>query len=210
MRFYLLSPYPLPHHCAVLLHSDLLLGGVASTPSPISVCPNRRDRIHPEPGGWAWPCTDFSCILCERGRVQDTWSPAPPFTGAAALNFSLCLPSPRCQIAITSSWNCSVASLGSRFPGQAWECKRGEEISLGGLVLGKGSASHWRVRPCPALSRATPGSLVLTSEIQPHSTHTALSSVLTGGQNFTTHLLETRAALLAACFLSEIDSVSPL
>lgn len=151
MRFYLLSPYPLPHHCAVLLHSDLLLGGVASTPSPISVCPNRRDRIHPEPGGWAWPCTDFSCILCERGRVQDTWSPAPPFTGAAALNFSLCLPSPRCQIAITSSWNCSVASLGSRFPWPSlgMQERRGDQLRGPGFRQGERFSLESQALSCP-------------------------------------------------------------
>ena len=99
------------------------------------------------------------------------WCPAPPSPGAAALNFSLCLPSPRCQIAITS-WNHSVASLGSRFPGQACQCKGGEEVSLEGLVLGKGNISYWRAKSRPALRRATPGSLVLTSEIQPHPTHT--------------------------------------
>ena len=102
-------------------------------------------------------------LRMKRGESR-TWCPAPPSPGAAALNFSLCLPSPRCQIAITSSWNRCVASLGSRCPGQAWQCKGGEEVSLEGLILGKGNISYWRAKSRPALCRATPGSLVLTSQ----------------------------------------------
>lgn len=146
----------------------------------------------PEPGGWAWPCTDFSCILREKGRVQDTWSPAPPFLGQQPSIFPCASPPPpppRCQIAISSSWNRSVASQGSRFPGQAWECQGGE-VSFGGLaaeplVLGKGNISHQRARPCPAQGHTWKPctNIANSASLRPHP---QFSKVLTGGQNFTT------------------------
>lgn len=112
--------------------------------------------------------------------------PSSPFPRAAALNFSLCLPTPRCQIAITSSWNSSVASQGSRFPGQDWECQGGE-VSFGGLaaeplVLGKGNISHQRARPCPAQGHTWKPctNIANSASLRPHP------QVLTGGQNFTT------------------------
>lgn len=105
---------PPPSLCCLCFILILLLEGVASTPSPFLFALPGGAESTPEPGGWAWPCTDVSCILQEKGSKSRE-------RGAEALSFSLCLPPalPWCQIAITSSWNCSVASRS--VPDQPWE-----------------------------------------------------------------------------------------
>lgn len=102
LRFYLLGPPPPPSLCCLCFILILLLEGVASTPSPFLFALPGGAESTPEPGGWAWPCTDVSCVLQEKGNKSRE-------RGAEALSFSLCLPPalPWCQIAITSSWNCS-------------------------------------------------------------------------------------------------------
>lgn len=87
------GPFPCPLLCAVCHLSSLLLGGT----------------VPPEPGAGPGPALTSPCVSFRKrgvrvgrvGGVQDTWDPFP-LPGAAVLNFSSCLPSPRCQIAITS------------------------------------------------------------------------------------------------------------
>lgn len=134
LRFYL--PLPLPRAVSVSFRSSYWKGlppHLLSSPFPL---PGGIEST-PEPGGWAWPCTDFPCALQEKGSQSRE-------RGAEALRFSLCLPPalPWCQIAITSSWNCSVATLGP-LPVQPWEFWGREGVSVGcrDLVSGKRNIS---------------------------------------------------------------------
>lgn len=76
-------PSPPPSLCCLCLILILLLEGVASTP-PIPVprppLPPGGMESTPEPGGWAWPCTDFSCTLQEKGsKSRERGGRSPQF-----------------------------------------------------------------------------------------------------------------------------------
>lgn len=104
----------------------------------------------PEPGDWVWPCTDFSCIRREKGSESRK-------RGGSSPQF-LRVPPPAPSLSLVpNSHNLSLelfcGLLGS-FPGQAWECQGGEDVSLGGLAaetldLGKGHLSESQALPCP-------------------------------------------------------------
>lgn len=109
LRFYLLGwPFPCPYHCAVCCILTLLPGGLPPHFLPL-LSPSQEGQSTPEPGGRAWPCTDFYMSSGKggarsgKGESPGHLVPSSPFPRAVALNFPLCLPSPRCQIAITSS-----------------------------------------------------------------------------------------------------------
>lgn len=62
----------------------------------------------------------------------------------------------------------------------------------------------------PALGHPWKPCLNIKETPPPPSPPPLFSNLFTGGQNFTTHLFGDQGCLLSACFLSEIDSVSPL
>lgn len=170
LRFYLFGPSPPPSLCCLCFILTLLLEGVASTPSPIPVPLPGGIESTPEPGGWAWPCTDVSCILQEKGSKSKEG-------GAEALSFSLCLPPalPWCQIAITSSWNCSLASRVVSCPTLGILGMRGNQL-LGGWLQRPGlrQEKHFflRARPCPAQGHTWKPCTNTRDSASPTHTHT--------------------------------------
>lgn len=119
LRFYLPGPSCSPIIVLSLFHSDPPAGRGCLHTSSHPCLPSQEGWSPPQsleagPG----PALISHISFGERGVSRKR--------GAAAFNFSLCLPLalPWCQIAITSSWNCSVASLASTLlakPGNARE-----------------------------------------------------------------------------------------
>lgn len=107
---------------------------------------------------------------------------------------------------------CGLSGVQVSWPSLATQERRGGQLR-GTRFWARGTFLTWRARPCPALPRAPPGSLVLTSQRFSLTPHPSFPMFRPEGKILLLLLLislETRAALLAACFLNEIDAVSPL
>lgn len=153
-------------------------GGIASTP-PRSLFPVLGGiESTPEPRGWAWPwpCTDFSCVLREKGsesrkkgefrtpdpQVPISWGSSPQFLLVPPLsqvpNSHNLLLELLCGLSgVQVSWSrlgmprrkgCQLRGSGYRDPG----LRQGEHFSLESQVLSCAAL--------PAQPRAMPGSLL--------------------------------------------------